>query len=196
MRIGLTGSFGSGKTTISNFFREFGAYIIDADVIAHDVTKIGSEGYDVITREFGKEFLNADGTLNRKKLADYVFNNSKALAKLEGFVHPLVRKKELELLEIHKNDPLVVLSVPLLLEKGLEVYVDKVVVVSIKDQERYKRLTRNYGITREEIDQRLKNQMPQDEKIKRSDYIIDNSGNLEESKKQVKTLMKKITHIK
>lgn len=196
MRIGLTGSFGSGKTTISNFFGEFGAYIIDADVIAREVTKIGTEGHRAIVREFGKEYLNADESLNRKKLADYVFKDSKALAKLEGIIHPLVHKRELELLEMHKNDPLVVLSVPLLLEKGLEVHVDKVVVVTISDQERYKRLAQNYGLTSEEIDQRLKNQMPQDEKIKRSDYIIDNSGNPVESRKQVKALIKKFLQIK
>jgi dephospho-CoA kinase len=195
MRIGLTGSFGSGKTTISNFFREFGAYIIDADVIAREVTKIGSDGYSAIIREFGKEFLNADESLNRKKLADYVFNDPKALASLEGIIHPLVRKRELELLEMHKNDPLVVLSAPLLLEKGLEVHVDKVVVVTISDQERYKRLRQNYGLTREKIDQRLKNQMPQDEKLKRGDYIIDNSGNPAESRKQVKTLIVKFSKI-
>jgi dephospho-CoA kinase len=196
MRIGLTGSFGSGKTTISNFLGEFGAYVIDADVIAREVTKTGSEGFRAIIREFGDEFLNTDQSLDRKGLADHVFKDPDALRKLEAIVHPLVRKRELELLEDHKNDPLVVISAPLLLEKGLKAHVDKVVVVTITEEERYKRLIRNYRLKKEEIDQRLKNQMTQDEKIKHGDYIIDNSGSPAESREQVKALIDKLSQIK
>ncbi|MBN1900650.1 dephospho-CoA kinase [Candidatus Sumerlaeota bacterium] len=192
MRIGLTGSFGSGKTTVSKFFEEMGAYVIDADVIAHEVTEIEREGYYAIIREYGNDFLNPDGSLNRKKLAERVFNDPKALAKLESILHPLVRKRERELLETHKDDPLVVLSVPLLLEKGMDVHVDKVAVVTINEEERYKRLIQNRGLTQEEIEQRLKNQMPQEEKIKRGDYIIDNSGAPGETREQVKALIKNL----
>ena len=88
------------------------------------------------------------------------------------------------------------LSVPLLLENGLEIYVDKVLVVTISESERYARLTKNYGLSREEIENRLKNQMPQEEKIKMSDYIIDNSGSLEQSRKQVDLLLEKLVQKK
>jgi len=192
MRLGLTGSFGCGKTAISNFLLERGAIIIDADTIAHEVTKPGTEGFHAIIGEFGKEYLSLDGTLDRKKLGQYVFSHPEALEKLEKIVHPLVRKRELMLLEEYKEAPLVVLSVPLLFEKGLEQYVDKVLVVTISDSKRYERLTKNYGITREEIDRRLKNQMPQEEKIKKADFIIDNSGSLAESGKQVDLLLENL----
>jgi len=195
MRIGLTGSFGSGKTTISEFFREYGARIIDADEIAREITKKRSEACRKIIRAFGEEFYNPDQSLNRKKLAAFVFSNPKALKKLEQIVHPLVRKRELELLEQYKQDPLVVLSVPLLFEKKLDAFVDKVVVVALSKEERYKRIGRNYGLSRKEIDERLNNQMPQEEKILRADYVIDNNGSLKESQIQVKRLIEKFIAI-
>jgi len=196
MKLGLTGSFGSGKTTISNFLKDRGAVVIDADALAHEVTKPGSEGLNTITEQFGTEYVKSDGTLDRKKLGSYVFSHPEALDRLEKIIHPLVRKRELELLEQHKDKPLVVLSVPLLFEKGLEQYVDKVLVVSISESERYARLTKNYGLGREEIEKRLKNQMPQKEKIRRADYIIDNSGSLEQSRKQVDLLLEKLVQKK
>jgi dephospho-CoA kinase len=196
MRLGLTGSLGSGKTTISNLLKDRGAIVIDADALAHEATKPGAEGFHTILEEFGTEYLQSDGTLDRKKLGSYVFSHPEALARLEKIVHPLVRKMELELLEEYRNEPLVVLSVPLLLENGLEIYVDKVLVVTISESERYARLTKNYGLSREEIENRLKNQMPQEEKIKMSDYIIDNSGSLEQSRKQVDLLLEKLVQKK
>jgi len=196
MKLGLTGSFGSGKSTTSNFLKDRRAIVIDADTLAHEETKPGTEGFKTILEEFGTEYLQSDGSLDRKKLGRYVFSHPQALDRLEKIVHPLVRKRELELLEEHKNEPLLVLSVPLLLEKGLEKYVDKVLVVTISESERYARLTKNYGLSREEIEKRLKNQMSQEEKIKRADYIIDNSGSLEQSRKQVDLLLKKLVQKK
>ena len=194
MRIGLTGSFGSGKSTVSEFFKERGARIIDADIIAHEVTQPGTEGFRAIIKAFGEEYKTPDGSLDRRKLADHVFSHPEALKRLEAIVHPLVRKRELEMLEGCKDEPLVVLSVPLLFEKGVDQYVDKVAVVAIKEPERYRRIMENYGLTGEEIEKRLKNQMSQEEKVKRADYIIDNSETREETQKQVNHLIETLFH--
>ena len=192
MRFGLTGSLGSGKTTVSRMLTEHGFRIIDADTIAHEVTEQDSEGYREIIEAFGEEYIGRDGSLDRRKLAHHVFSEPKELEKLESIVHPLVRKREMELLEKWKQEPLVILSVPLLFEKGLERYVDKVIVVKISEKERYDRIMKNYGLSRREIKERLQNQMPQEEKVLRADYIIDNSGSLEETRKQVEDLIRKI----
>ena len=191
MRLGLTGSFGSGKSTVARFIRQEGIPVIDADEIAHRVTRKGSEGLRKIIKEFGEEYLTAQGELDRKRLASVVFSSPQALKKLEAIVHPLVRQEELALLEKYKNEPLVVLCVPLLFEKGMDTYVDKVAVVIVDEEERYRRLNQRYGYTVEQIKERLNAQMPQEEKIRRADFVIDNSGSLAETQKQVKELIKK-----
>jgi len=195
MRLGLTGSFGSGKTTISNFFKDRGAIIIDADAIAHEIMQPGTDAFQAVIKTFGTQYLKSDGTLDRRKLGAYVFKHPEALERLEKIIHPLVRKREMELLEAYKDKPFVVLSVPLLYEKGLEKYVDKVAIVTISNASRYERLTKNYRLSREEIDERLKNQIPQEEKVQRSDFIIDNNGSLEQSRKQVDRLLEKLVHL-
>ncbi len=190
MRLGLTGSFGSGKSTVADFIKERGVPVIDADEIAHEVTRKGSEGFRRIIEEFGRSHLTSEGKLNRKKLAAYVFSNPEALKRLEAIVHPLVRQRELALLKKYKNEPLVVLCVPLLFEKGLDAYVDKVAVVVVKEEVRYRRLTERYGFTPEQIKERLDDQMPQGEKVRRADFIIDNSGIFDETRRQVENLLR------
>jgi dephospho-CoA kinase len=192
MILGLTGSYGSGKTTVSDYLMKQGIPIIDADIISRELTSADSEGFKEIIKEFGGEFKKSDSLLDRKKLAEYVFSNPVALKKLEKIVHPLVRKREFELLDKYRNAPVVVLSVPLLFEKKLEIAVDKVLVIKIDETKRYERLIKNYKITREEISQRLKNQMSQKEKIQRADYIIDNSSSLEKTFSQVDKLLQNI----
>lgn len=189
MILGLTGSYGSGKSTVSLFFRERGIRVIDADEIAVEVTKPGTPGHDSIMREFGEEYRAADGSLDRRKLARLVFNNPAGLKRLEEIVHPLVREREFALLQECSNEPLAILSAPLLFEKGLDRHVDKTLLVIISEDERFKRLMKR-GLSREEIQERLKNQMPQEEKAQKADYIIDNSENIEQTRRQVENLLK------
>jgi len=193
MRLGLTGSFGSGKTTVSDMFREHGIPVIDADVLAREVTETGEEGWRAVVETFGEKYLGEDGSLDRRKLGRRVFSNREDLQTLESIVHPLVRKRELALLEKWKEEPLVILSVPLLFEKGLHKEADQVVVVTITEEERFRRLMNRYGLTEKEIWERLNNQMPQEEKISRADYIIDNSGSLENTRKQVEGLIRDLS---
>jgi len=186
--LGLTGSYGSGKSTVSRIFTERGIRVIDADEIAIDATKPGTPGHDAILREFGEEFRAGDGSLDRRKLARHVFNNPANLKRLEEIVHPIVREREFALLRECANEPLAILSAPLLFEKGLDGHVDKTLLIVISEEERFKRLMKK-GMTRAEIQERLKNQMPQEEKAQKADYIIDNSKDIEQTKRQVENLL-------
>ena len=174
-------------------FREHGIPVIDADVLAREVTETGEEGWRAVVETFGEKYLGEDGSLDRRKLGRRVFSNREDLQTLESIVHPLVRKRELALLEKWKEEPLVILSVPLLFEKGLHKEADQVVVVTITEEERFRRLMNRYGLTEKEIWERLNNQMPQEEKISRADYIIDNSGSLENTRKQVEGLIRDLS---
>lgn len=187
--LGLTGSFGSGKSVVARMFAALGAVIIDADEIAKEVVKPGTPAFQEIVQAFGREVLGEQGALDRKRLAAMVFQDAAKREMLNRIVHPRVRKRELELLSQYKDNPLVVLSVPLLFENNMEHLVDKVVVVVVNEAERMRRLTEQQdGLTPDEIQRRLQAQMPQEEKRKRANSVIDNSGNLEETQAQVKQL--------
>ncbi len=188
--VGLTGSFGSGKSVVARMFAALGAVIIDADEIAKEVVKPGTPAFQEIVQAFGREVLGDEqGALDRKRLAAMVFQDASKREVLNRIVHPRVRKRELELLSHYKDHPLVVLSVPLLFENNMEHLVDKVVVVVVNEAERMRRLTEQQeGLTSDEIQRRLQAQMPQEEKRKRANFVIDNSGSLEEAQAQVKQL--------
>jgi len=190
MIAGLTGSFGSGKTTVTEYLKSRRIPVIDADEIAREVTAPGSPGMEMVLKTFGNDYRRADGGLDRKKLALRVFSNPDDLKRLEEIVHPLVRERELALLEKYKNESLVVLSAPLLLEKGLDRYVDKILVVTISEEVRLRRLMKGHKMTREEITERLKSQMPQEEKARSADFIIDNSGTTKETQKRIDAVLK------
>lgn len=187
--LGLTGSFGSGKSVVARMFAALGAIIIDADEIAKEVVKPGTPAFQEIVQAFGREVVDEQGALDRKRLAAMVFQDAAKREMLNRIVHPRVRKRELELLSQYKDNPLVVLSVPLLFENNMEHLVDKVVVVVVNEAERMRRLTEQQdGLTPDEIQRRLQAQMPQEEKRKRANFVIDNGGSLEEAQAQVKQL--------
>jgi dephospho-CoA kinase len=186
--LGLTGSFGSGKSVVARMFAALGGVIVDADEIAKEVVKSGSPAFQEIVQAFGHEVVSKDGELDRKKLATLVFQDASKRERLNKIVHPRVRKRELELLSRYEHHPLVVLSVALLFENKMEHLVDKIVVVVVNEAERMRRLTEKKGLTPEEIQRRLQAQMPQEEKRKRADFVIDNSGSLDETQAQVKEL--------
>jgi len=191
MILGLTGTFGAGKSTVARFFEELGARVIDADQIAREVTAPGSEALREIAEAFGAGMLQADGSLDRKRLGDKVFADATARERLNAIVHPRVRRRELELMERYEKEgaALIVLDVPLLFENGLDKYVDRTVVVTVGEEARYERLSRDRGMAREEIQRRLAAQASQSEKIERADHVIDNGGPLEETRRQVQRLV-------
>ena len=191
--IGLTGSFGSGKTTVAEMFRHAGARVIDADSIARDVVEPGSPALQEIVDQVGPDILRSDGSLDRKALAEKVFGNSDLRRQINRIIHPRVREIELRQLEQWRDAPLVVLCVPLLLENRMEHLVDSVVVVTVDPQSRYQRLWKRGRLGRDQVDARLAVQMAQEEKIERADYVIDNSGTRKETEQQVRELIQKLS---
>lgn len=192
MKIGLTGSYGSGKTTVTEMFRTLGARIIDADVIAREIVQPTMPAYHEIVAEFGNEVVQEDGQLNRRKIKEIIFVKPELRQKLNQIMHPRIREIELERLREWKTEPLVVLSAPLLLENRLDQYVDKVIVVTVSPEKRIERLKKRDNVTEEEINRVLAAQMPEAEKIKRADFVIDNSGTLEETFKRVHQIVKQL----
>ena len=188
--VGLTGSVGTGKSTVTNFFGELGAYIIDWDELARDVIRPNLRAWREIVEYFGKDFLNEDLTVNRQKLAEMVFSDKEKVAKLNQIVHPEVFKEDERITNEIKSldrDALVIKDIPLLLELTRPIFVDKIVVVSASEQTQLRRLEEK-GMSREDARSRIKSQLPLKEKIKSADFVINNDGPLEETKKQVEEI--------
>jgi len=188
--VGLTGSVGTGKSTVANLFKEIGAYVVDWDELAREVTRPHSKAWKEIVEYFGKDFLNEDLTINRQKLAEVVFSDKEKVTKLNHIVHPEVLKEDERMnSEIKSLDPdaLIIKDIPLLFELTCPVYVDKIVVVSASEQTQLRRLEEK-GITREDARNRIKSQLPLEEKIKSADFVINNDGSLEETKRQVEEI--------
>lgn len=183
--LGLTGSYGSGKTTVAGIFRQHGARIIDADNIAHAVISPGQKAYKKIIHYFKKDILDRRRHIDRKRLAEIVFSDIKLLARLNKITHPeiiKVIKKEIAAVK----SGLVILDAPLLMETGLHKEVDRTIVVKIKKRIQRKRLIKKYP--KDFIDRIIKSQMPQEKKVRIADFIIDNSGNLTQTRKQVEKI--------
>ena len=182
--LGLTGSFGSGKSTVASIFDALGVPRQDADQIARDVVRPGTRALDEIVEAFGQDVLDAAGTMDREKMAKMVFSDEEARQRLNSIIHPRVRERMKEFIEDHAGEPLVVVEIPLLLEGGRSGTVDKVVVVTTSESIRFERLA-GLGFSEEQIQARLGAQMPQEEKITLADHVIDNGGSLEATREQV-----------
>lgn len=182
--LGLTGSFGSGKSTVASIFDALGVPRQDADQIARDVVRPGTRALNEIVEAFGQDVLDAEGTMDREKMAKIVFSDEEARQRLNSIIHPRVRERMKEFIEDHAGEPLVVVEIPLLLEGGRSGTVDKVVVVTTSESIRFERLA-GLGFSEEQIQARLGAQMPQEEKITLADHVIDNGGSLEATREQV-----------
>ena len=185
--IGLTGGIASGKSTIANLLRSLGAPVFDADAESRAMVAKGSPALDEIVRTFGTEYLQADGELNRAKMAEFVFNDKAALKKLEGIIHKNVHAAAQSFLADcrSKNLPAAVLDVPLLIECGWHKDVDEVWLVAVDSETQIERAMQRSQMTREEVKARIAAQMPLEEKRACADFVIDNSGPLEAAQKTV-----------
>jgi dephospho-CoA kinase len=183
--LGLTGSFGSGKTTVARILHSLGARVIDADRLAHGSLARGKPAYRKAVRVFGRDILKKDSSIDRRKLAAKVFCDRKLLSRLNRIIHPeVIRKIEEEIRNSAKK--VIVLDVPLLVEAGLKNSVDKLIVVSVSPSTQIKRAGKKTGLNRREISRRIRCQLPLAIKIRLADFVIDNNGSLSKTKKQVK----------
>ncbi len=190
MILGLTGSLGSGKSTVADMLAEMaGAVVIDADAIARRALEPGGGAFEAVVEEFGSGIVGPDQTIDRAKLATLVFSDPEKLQRLNSIVHPVVRSEEMGLLEKHRGSPLVVLVIPLLFENGLESHADKVVVVTVDEPQRVERLWKRSAMPAVEVERRLAAQMPQARKAALADFVVDNSGTPQATREQVGRLI-------
>ena len=177
--IGLTGGIACGKTTASDFFNEQGIEIVDADLVAREVVAPGEAGLDQIIDAFGRSILNADGTLDRKAMRDLVFADPNQRQKLEAILHPLIRKRLAELLDLCTGH-YAIFSVPLLIESGLIKLADRVLVIDVEPQVQIDRLLSRDGISLSQAQAMIAAQIPREKRNAAADDIIDNSGSLQQ----------------
>jgi len=179
LRIGITGGIGAGKSAVTARLRELGAAVIDADEAARAVVEPGTEGLRQIAARFGSGVIGAGGALNRPALAAVVFGDEEARAALNGIVHPLVREwmlaEEKRLLDETK---LIFWDVPLLIEAGMAEWMDRVWLVCAPKEERIRRIMARDGATEEAARRRVESQMPEAEKRRFADEILENTGAL------------------
>lgn len=193
-RIGLTGGFGSGKSTVMDMLRAENVPLIDTDAIARLLVEPGSSLLEKIQDQFGDAMLNADGTLNRQALARHVFQNPPALQQLNAIMHPAIEsvmEQELENYE-RAGFPWTIIDVPLLYESGWDRQMDANIVVWAPQELCRQRLIEQRGFSPAEVEERLKAQAPLANKRELADYVIDNSGNLDQTKAQTQALLKKL----
>jgi len=187
--VGLTGGIASGKSTVSRILRNLGAEIVDSDVIAHELTRPGSACYNRIVEAFGEGFLNADGTLNRRRLGRRVFDNPDELNRLNSILHPAVISiVQLKIDEAGRRPSppeVLVIDAPLLIEAGMVSMVDVVWVVRVDEGTQMERLIARDRLSLDEALSRIRAQMSLKDKIKFADVVIDNSGTIEETEHQV-----------
>ncbi len=196
--VGLTGGIASGKSTVSDMLKELGASIIDFDVIAREVVQPGKPAWKDIVDYFGRQVLAEDGSLNRKKLSKIVFSDLEKRKKLESFTHPRIHEKFVEQVnDIVKEDPnaIIVVSVPLMIELNLQYMFHKNILVYIPQEKQIERLAKRDSISKEEAANILKAQLPIDEKKGYVDFIINNEGSIDETRKQVEELWKSLKKI-
>jgi dephospho-CoA kinase len=186
--VGVTGGIASGKTVVAKMLGGLGAPLIDFDVLARQVVEPGKRAFTQIVDYFGKEVLQGDGTLDRKKLSRIVFRDTEKRNQLEGFTHPLIYEAFLKRVKaITEKDPEAIIQavVPLLIEKNLQSIFDKVLVVYVSQDKQVERLVERDAISREEAAHMLEAQLPINEKLAYADFVVNNEGSMQETKKQV-----------
>lgn len=184
MKIGVTGIFASGKGTVCTMFEELGARIIDTDILARQVVEPGSRGLKELIKEFGNTILDQNGNLNRREFANTVFSDPEKVKKLNSITHPLILELMNEIIN-KAPDEIYMVNTPLLFETNFHRQMDANLVVTAGDKQVIQRGTKRDGITEEEIRNRLNFQISLKEKVKKADYVIDNSGSLENTRRQV-----------
>ena len=198
LRVGLTGSIGVGKSFVTSVFEELGCHVVDADQTAREVVMPGTPGLKAITEEFGEEVLNPDGTLNRKQLGALVFGNESRRQRLNYLLHPFIIARQDEIMrEWEVNDPngIGIIDAALMIESGGYKRFDKLIVVYCRPEVQLERLMLRDKLSRDEALRRINSQMPQEEKQKFADYLIDTSDGFELTRAQTIGVHQKLIRV-
>jgi dephospho-CoA kinase len=184
MIIGLTGGIASGKSTVSNFFKELGVEIVDADLVAKEISE-KKESVERIKDIFGNDIVDAEGKVIRERLRERVFRDRALLEKLNGIIHPQVieyfQRKKIE----NSDNEIMIFDIPLLYETNMDKLCDKVIVVGLEKEKQIERVILRDGSSRELAQKIISNQMSLEDKMKRADIVIMNNGSLEDLKEKV-----------
>jgi dephospho-CoA kinase len=191
MLLGVTGGIASGKSSVSDMLLKLGSPLIDFDLLARKVVEPGTKGYTQIVDYFGKQVLQENNELDRKKLSNIVFSDMEKRKKLESFTHPYIYEeffKEIDQITQKQPDAIIQVSVPLLIELNLQFLFDKLLVVYVRPQTQAERLAGRDGITVAEAENIMKSQLPIDEKASYADFVIDNEGPLADTEEKVRAV--------
>jgi dephospho-CoA kinase len=207
LKVGLTGGIASGKSVVGEMFVALGAHLLQADRIAHALMQPGEAVYNDVVRHFGREILNADGSVNRAKLAEAAFSSpanaedgrTSRISELNRIVHPAVLRSQNEWMHaIGQQDPhaVAIVEAALILEAGAKNQFGRIVVVTCSEEQRVVRFAvrqkLGYDAARAEVQRRMAAQLPNAEKIKAADFVIDNSGSLNHTREQVGTVWQEL----
>jgi dephospho-CoA kinase len=188
LRVGLTGGIATGKSTAGQMFVELGCHLIDSDRITHQLFEPGQNVHRAVVEQFGRRIVAPDGTIDRRVLGDIVFKDPEARLKLNSLVHPAVIQRQQEWLnEIQQRDPkgVAIVDAALMIEVGTYKNYDKVIVVTCTPEIQKRRLLERSGLSEDAINARIRSQMPMTEKVKYADFVIDSSGELADTRRQV-----------
>lgn len=191
--IGLTGGIAAGVTLVAGMFRDLGAVVIEADRVAREVVAPGTEANRKILAAFGAELALPDGSIDRRRLGQIVFKDAAARRRLNTITHPEIRRRiqeQVERLAAERPDAIVLVDIPLLLDTAARdaFELDGIIVVLATPEQQISRLIARDGLALEEAEQRLASQRPLAEKVTEADWVIDNTGSAEQTRRQVKNL--------
>src|SRR5690349_22459368 len=198
LRVGMTGSIGVGKSFVASVFVELGCHVLDADLTAREVVLPGKPGLQAITREFGDEILNADGTLDRKRLGALIFADENRRQRLNHILHPFIIARQDEIMnawEAEDPDGIGIIDAALMIESGGYKRFDKLIVVHCRPEVQLERLMLRDKLSRDEALRRINSQMPQEEKQKFADYLIDTSDGFELTRAQTEAVNQKLIRV-
>jgi dephospho-CoA kinase len=191
LKVGLTGGIASGKTFVGEALAGWGCFVIQADEIGRQVMAPGGQAHEGVVREFGSEILAPDGSIDRPRLAALVFRNPERLARLNALVHPPVLRREDELAaEFFTREPhgIAVVEAAILIETGSYRRYDKLILVVSAPDQQMERALRREGAKEADVRARIERQMPLEEKRKYADYVIDTSGEKEDTLRQTRVV--------
>jgi dephospho-CoA kinase len=198
LRVGLTGSIGVGKSFVTSVFEELGCHVLDADQTAREVVMPDTPGLRALTDAFGEEILNTDGTLNRKRLGARIFTDQAERERLNHILHPFIIARQDEIMrgwEAEDPNGIGIIDAALMIESGGYKRFDKLIVVHCRPEVQLERLMLRDNLPRDEALRRINSQMPQEEKQKFADYLIDTSDGFELTRTQIISVHQKLIRV-